>query len=327
MKKIIQIDEDKIKNLFKEDLNLVIFYNENFKLNFEKIINSENSFQAIQDNKIIFNSNDPIIINNKDNIKYYYLILYEAKIFKKLFYTINTDNREELATCAIGLYISLYILNLLTKKDKKKEDDDKEDESLNENINTFFKKLFSLFTHTQCFYGKYNFLSILIYLILISYIPLKIEYIERFIYSLEELKTVPSIIIFLLYNNNIEFNLYNNNIKEKFVENKIYYLEKKKHEHKFDLESLAGEFKCEKVECQEYMWFEVVNNIKNKKHIENVLKPIYLIEKLLNKIEDNNSIIIPDIADLNDIEQIAFLDDIYFKLRFFREDIMDEIEY
>ena len=251
------------------------------------------------------------------------MILYEANIFKKIFFSINTADRKELATCALGLYISLYILNLLSKK----TNNEKNDKDLIENISNLFGKLFSLFTKTICFYGKYNFISTLIYLIIIIHKPLKIEYIERFIYSLQELKNVPSIILFLLYNNNIEFNLYNENNKEKFKEIKILYLEKIKHEHPFDIENLSKEFICKDENCSEYMWFNIVNSKKNKKTTENALNPIHLIKKLLNKIEEHNSVIIPDIDDTNDIEQIAIWDEIYFNIRFFRDMYVDEIDY
>ena len=321
----LDINEE-IYKIFGKENNFVVFYNENFILDFNNYELLIDQFKLHSVTTIILsNLDDPIFINNKEKIKlkYYYLILYEAKIFKKIFYTINTVNRKELVACAIGLYISLYILNLLSKK----TDNEKEDKNLIDNIKTLFDKLFTLFTKTKCFYGKYNFITTLIYLILIIYTPLKIEYIERFIYSLQELKNVPSLILILLYNNDIEFKLTKNGEIKPFKEEKILYLEKIKHKHEFELEKILGDFICKNRECQEYMGFYIVNNIKNKKDYQNALNPIYLIEKLLDKIEKNNSLILPDIDYTDDIQQIAIWDEIYFNIRFFRDRYIDEIEY
>ena len=325
LKQYLNINED-IQKIFGNDNNLVIFFNENFNLDFGNYNLLLEQVQLYSKTTIFFNSmDDPILINNKDKIKlkYYYLILYEAKIFKKIFYTINTVNRKELVVCAIGLYISLYILNLLSKK----TDNEKEDKNLIDNIKKLFDKLFNLFTQTKCFYGKYNFITTLIYLILIIYTPLKIEYIERFIYSLQELKNVPSLILILLYNNNIEFKLIKKSEIKPFKEKKILYLEKIRHKHEFELEKILGNFICKNEECQEYMGFYIVNNIKNKKDYQNALNPIYLIEKLLDKIEENNTLIFPDIDNMDDIQQISIWDEIYFNIRFFRDRYIDEIEY
>ena len=75
------------------------------------------------------------------------------------------------------------------------------------------------------------------------------------------------------------------------------------------------------------MGFYIVNNITNKKDYQNALNPIYLIEKLLDKIEESNSLILPDIDYMDDIQQIAIWDEIYFNIRFFRDRYIDEIEY
>ena len=266
-------------------------------------------------------------MNNQKNLIYYYLILYEANTFKKLFYTINTKNKKELSACYIGLHTSLYILNLLTLL-KPESEEDKTNEKIISYINKLFEKLFTLFTKTQCFFGKYNFITTLIYLILSSYIPLKIEYKERFIYSLQELKDVPSIIIFLLYNKNIEFNLSQiANNTTSFKEKKILYLKKKEHEHKFELEKISSNFVCVDNNCQEYMWFDIVNSDKDEKICENALNPICKIEDILENIKNNNSLIINYIDNWDSIYQVVILDDIYFNIRFYRDDYLDELEY
>ena len=329
LNKYISFSKQKIENLFEKQINLVLFFNENFIINldrYNKVLDESDKMNKDKSSFLI-KINDIISQNNKSNLIYYYLILYEANTFKKLFYTINTKNKQELSACYIGLYISLYILNLLTllKPESKK---DKNNDLVISNINTLFEKLFTLFTKTKCFYGKYNFITTLIYLILSSYIPLKIEYKERFIYSLQELKDVPSIIIFLLYNKGIEFNLgnINNNINN-FNEQKILYIKKRKHEHKFELEKISSNFVCVDNNCQEYMWFDIVNSDKSEKICENALNPICRIEDILEKIKDKNSLIINDITNWDYIYQVCLLDEIYFNIRFFRDDYLDEIEY
>ena len=323
----ITFDKIKIEKSFGNQIKYVLFFNENFILRFDKfnkILKEVNNLN--NDKSFLLNPNDIISMNNKENLMFYYLILNESQIFRKLFYTINTKNKKELSACYIGLYISLYILNLLTLLTKESEED------INNviiiNINTLFEKLFTLFTKTKCFYGKYHFITTLIYLILSSYIPLKLEYKERFIYSLQELKDVPSIIIFLLYNKGIEFNLYQkNNDNKVFKEKKIVYLKKKKHEHKFELEKLSSNFVCVDNNCQEYMWFDIVNSDKDEKICENALNPICKIEDILEKIKEKNSLIFNDIDNWDYIYQVVILDEIYFNLRFFRDDYLDEIEY
>ena len=327
LKKHESINKEKIENIISNKINLIIFFNENFILIFDKFnkeIDEENPKQKDKSNLIKIN--DIISSNNKQNLLYYYLILYEAKTFKKLFYTINTKSKKELAACYIGLYVSIYILDLLTLL-KKETEGEKQNENIITNINTLFEKLFTLFTKTNCFYGKYNFITTLIYLILSSYLPLKIEYKERFIYSLKELKNVPSIIIFLLYNENIEFNLSQINKEEKFVEKKIYSLKKKKNEHKYELEKISSNFVCIDDNCQEYMWFDIVNSEKEEKICENALNPICKIEQILEKIEEKNSLIIPELNNWDFIYQVSILDDIYFNIMFFRDNYLDELEY
>ena len=327
LNKYITFDKEKIEKSFGKQIKFILYFNQNFILKFEKFNKALEEEKNINNDKsILLNINDIISMNNKENLMFYYLILNEAQIFRKLFYTINTKNKEELSACYIGLYISLYVLNLLTLLTKESEED------INNviiiNINTLFEKLFTLFTKTKCFYGKYNFITTLIYLILSSYIPLKLEYKERFIYSLQELKDVPSIIIFLLYNKGIEFNLYQkNNDNKVFKEKKIVYLKKKKHKHKFELEKLSSNFVCVDNNCQEYMWFDLVNSDKDEKICENALNPICKIEDILEKIKEKNSLILNDIDNWDYIYQVVILDEIYFNLRFFRDDYLDEIEY
>ena len=47
----------------------------------------------------------------------------------------------------------------------------------------------------------------------------------------------------------------------------------------------------------------------------------------MEKIEEKNSLIIPEFYDWDYIYQVCILDDIYFNNRFFMDDYLDEIEY
>ena len=104
-------------------------------------------------------------------------------------------------------------------------------------------------------------------------------------------------------------------------------LKQKKHEHKFELEKISSNFVCVDNNCQEYMWYDLVNNDKGEKICENALNPIFKIGEILEKIKNKNSIILDDINNWDYIYQVCFLDDIYFNIRFFRDDYLDEIEY
>jgi len=75
------------------------------------------------------------------------------------------------------------------------------------------------------------------------------------------------------------------------------------------------------------MWFDLVNSEKEEKICENALNPICKIEEILEKIEEKNSLILPEIYDWDYIYQVCILDDIYFNNRFFMDDYLDEIEY
>ena len=75
------------------------------------------------------------------------------------------------------------------------------------------------------------------------------------------------------------------------------------------------------------MWFDLVNNDKDEKICENALNPIFKIEEILEKIKNKNSLILDGIDKWDYIYQVCILDEIYFNIRFFRDDYLDEIEY
>jgi hypothetical protein len=49
-----------------------------------------------------------------------------------------------------------------------------------------------------------------------------------------------------------------------------------------------------------------------------VINPRYIIVKLLKKIVDNKSLFVHSYNNLNDIFQIVMLDELYFKIGFFK---------
>ena len=104
-------------------------------------------------------------------------------------------------------------------------------------------------------------------------------------------------------------------------------MKRKIHEHQFELEKISSNFVCVDDNCQEYMWYDIVNSEKDEKICENALNPICKIEDILEKIEEKNSLILPDIYNFDYLYQVCILDDIYFDIRFFRDDYLDELEY
>lgn len=335
--KINEINFNDLFNYFSKDYDL------NDKVKFiYNIIGKKNSGNKLgklglfkKYVSFFIHNKDPLIINNPDVYKYYSLILYEAKIFKKIFYAINRTSTMEMVACAMGLFLSLYIINLLYKLTNIEEND----KLLLETIYDLYDNLFILFCETKCFYGKYSFIITLMYFILTLNKNLKEDNLVRFMLELQKLKNVPSIIIFLLYNNNIEFKLVNKEIKEPYKEIKINSIEEIPHEHKFVVDKISGGFICNKSPfCEEYMSFNITNNVQKEPFKEMLINPAHLIDRILKKIEKNNSVLIPEIDDIDDIDQIAIWDYIYFNLGIFRNknpignktklrEILDEIEY
>lgn len=338
--KINEINFNDLFNYFSKDYDL------NDKVKFiYNIIGNKNTGNKLKGKLGLFkkyitffiNNKDPIILSNPDIYKYYSLILYEAKIFKKIFYAINNKTKTlEIVACAVGLFISLYILNLFFKISNNEEND----KLLLETIEELYDNLFDLFIQTKCFYGKYNFIITLMFLILTIHKPLKEDYLLKFMLELQALKNVPSIIIFLLYNNNIEFKLsVNKEIKDPYKEIKIKSIEEIAHEHKFVVDTLSDGFVCNKYPfCEEYMSFNITNTVHSEPFKEMLINPVHFINRILKKIEKNNSLIIPEIDNIDDIDQIAIWDYIYFNLGLFRDkspiannskckEILDEIEY
>jgi len=379
---LTKIDKSEDIKRIKEttSLNYIIYFGENFNLHFGQFIN--NNYKLLSNN----NGNDKDYLNfsnidfiKKDEVyeKYYKLTLDEAEIFYELFITqiIISENRKELASCAIGLFISIYIINLLSELSSKKQNNNEILEIINRNND----KLYKLFEITNGFYGKYDFLITLLFEIVSSY-QFAQKYTNLLIEKLEKEKILPSIIIILMQNHNISLNFReikkyiekndlvnkNNNIfkqgktdyqkdeeekkikmnnvleqlknkmnkgkiklnqlnnesnnKESIKEILIYNIERNKHEHEYNIiDGINNDYTCVKT-CKEHILSFTIQKTKDDiKEKINILNPKYIISKILKKILGKNSLFIYPYEDVNqDIYQIALLDELYFKIGFFK---------
>ena len=346
-----------IENIkFKTGLKYIIFFGENFELHFsqfvKKSINNYN-YLSYSDYK------DESKLSHKKffdiNEKYYKAILNEVEIFYDLYITqiIPIENREELAALAIGLYISIYIINLLSELNQ----DNKYNDNLLEIINKKKVKLFKLFEKTKGFYGKFDFLITLLFEIVFyrQFNDNFKELTEKLIKKLELDQILPSIIIILMYNHNIslDFNMIkkyneklkgnNRNINKKSERNKtdennqkkeennkienyepinevlIYNIERNNHEHNYDImKGINDNYLCENKNCTDILSFSIQEYKDGEKSFNMVINPKYIIIKIFKKILDNNSLFIHSYNDINDIYQIVMLDELYFKIGFFK---------
>ena len=126
----------------------MIFYGERFELHFGQFVNKNGNYlYKKHNNNMLNNSFIENFANNKIYEKYYKAILDEADIFYDLFITqiIVIENRKQLACCAIGLFISIYIINLMGELSSKNPNNDK----LLEMINNNKEKIFKLFNITK----------------------------------------------------------------------------------------------------------------------------------------------------------------------------------
>ena len=380
---LTKIDKSEDIKRIKETngLDYIIYFGENFILHFGQFIN--NNYKLLSYN----NDNDKDYLNlthidvyKNDEIyeKYYKLTLDEAEIFYELFITqiIISENRKELASCAIGLFISIYIINLLTELSSKKPNNE-----ILEIINKNKDKLYKLFEITNGFYGRYDFLITLLFEIVSSY-QFAQKYTNLLIEKLEKEKILPSIIIILMQNHNISLNFReikkyiekndlvnkNNNILEqrktigyqkdeeekkikmndvleqlknkmkkgniKLNKNKlnnesnekestkeilIYNLERNKHEHEYNIiDGINNDYTCVQ-NCEDIMSFTIQKTKDGDKEKIFIFNPKYIINKILKKILDKNTLFIyPYEGVNNDIYQIALLDELYFKIGFFK---------
>ena len=99
----------------------------------------------------------------------------------------------------------------------------------------------------------------------------------------------------------------------------IYNLERKPHRHEYELFSgINDDYNC-KEKCGEILGFKIKIKKDDKNLVDDfVINPRYIIIKLLKRIVDNKSLFVHSYNNLNDIFQIAMLDELYFQIGFFR---------
>jgi uncharacterized protein YggT (Ycf19 family) len=186
----------------------MVFFDENFNLHFGQFVHK--NMKIIYNNKNDIHKSDNInysrldfLENNETYEKYYKSTLDEAEIFYDLFITqiIVSENRMQLASCAIGLFISIYIIYLLSQISNS----DPNNKKILDIIYKYQEKLFELFKKTDGYYGKYDFLITLLFEIVSSKYNNN-KYTDLLIQKLEDQKILPSIIIILMYNHKISLN-------------------------------------------------------------------------------------------------------------------------
>ena len=240
-----------------------------------------------------------------------------------------------MACCAIGLFASIYIIYLLSELSSGNP----YKKAILEIINKNKEKLWKLFELTNGFYGKYDFLITLLFEIVSSY-QFDQKYTNLLIGKLEKEKILPSLIIILMQNHNISLNFReikkyiekndlankNNNILE---QRKTIGYQKDEEEKKIKmndvLEQLKNKMNKGKIKLNK---LNKLNNESNEKESKTkdgdkekifIFNPKYIISKILKKILDKNTLFIyPYEGVNNDIYQIALLDELYFKIGFFK---------
>ena len=99
----------------------------------------------------------------------------------------------------------------------------------------------------------------------------------------------------------------------------IHHLERKNHEHEYDLFSgINDDYICQE-RCGEILGFKIQVKKGDNEIYDFVNNPRYIIIRLLKQIIDNKSLFIYSFGNINDIYQIVMLDELYFKIGFFRE--------
>ena len=211
-------------------------------------------------------------------------------------------------------------------------------------------KVYRLFNKTKFFYGKYDFLITLLYIVISSRDNQKEgkkNFTELFMKSLSKDEKMLPIIILLMNNHKIsldfrvikQFIEKNNRIKkniknqtvilsenqqsfyvnyEPIKEYNIYNIERKQHQHEYELKSgINDDYFC-KEKCGEILGFKIQIKKDDNPVYDFVNNPRYMIIKLLKKIVDNKSLFVFSFNNYNDIFQIVMLDELYFKIGFFR---------
>ena len=341
-----------IENIQKYNaLKYMIFYGENLELHFGQFV--KRNIPNMEINYHFQNSECEYIAQNKNYEQYYKSTLDEAEIFYDLFITqiIPLENREELAACAIALYILIYLINLSSELNSKNP----HNETIKNIISYNQIKLYQLLVKTKGFYGKFDFLVTLLYQ-LISSRQIRDstkKFSELTMNCLTKNCIIPSILVILMNNHNIfmdfrvikkvleknsrikkniknksvifnenQKSFYNSKNYEPIKEYLITKIERMEHKHEYELlKGINDDYIC-KEKCGEILGFKIQLKEGDKninEYNDFVNNPRYIIIKLLKKIVENKSFFIHSYGDIYDISQIAMLDELYFKLGFFKE--------
>ena len=85
------------------------------------------------------------------------------------------------------------------------------------------------------------------------------------------------------------------------------------------MNGINDNYNCENKDCKINLNFTIQQNKNGRQNIEYVENPRNIINKILKKILMKKSLFIHSYNDVNEINQIAMLDELYFKIGFFKE--------
>ena len=225
-------------------------------------------------------------------------------------------------------------------------------EKIKQIIINYQDKLYQLLLKTKGFYGKFDFLLTLLYQVFSSK-QIKSENQKKLcnlmMNCLSEEKNIPPILVILMNKHNIYMDFReikkviekNTKIRKKnkinmtvmLSENQrsfylnyepikeylIYNIERVAHKHEYELfEEPNNDYIC-KEKCEETLGFKIQLKERDNIMFKTVNNPGYIIIELLKKIIENKSFFIYSYGNLTHIYQIVMLDELYFKIGFFRE--------
>ena len=311
-------NESKYFKIITENNEDFIKY-KNFRLNFDIFLNNNNN----NDNNDLINHINKIEEQSK-YINLYYsdkIIYYEIENFYGFLKTNNIEfkNKKEVIIVDIGLMISLICINKCNSK------------NLNDsyNIDYLFISFYNLFLKEKKIFTKFSFLLSLMFKIIISNDKLNKKYKQIFINELKIDNILPTISIYLLYNNNINFfdkEIYENKIDLKF---NIEFIEKiEQNGHNFDLiNNINDNYECKDIikgeKCKEILLYKI--KIKNEKEkIIPILSPLYSFKRLINFILKNKNMYCNDLNEFYgewkfDLQLIALYYKLYYDIILFPE--------
>ena len=312
-------NESKYFKIITENNEDFIKY-KNFRLNFDIFLNNNNNNN---DNNDLINNINKIEEQSK-YINLYYsdkIIYYEIENFYGFLKTNNIEfkNKKEVIIVDIGLMISLICINKCNSK------------NLNDsyNIDYLFISFYNLFLKEKKIFTKFSFLLSLMFKIIISNDKLNKKYKQIFINELKIDNILPTISIYLLYNNNINFfdkEIYENKIDLNF---NIEFIEKiEQNGHNFDLiNNINDNYECKDIikgeKCKEILLYKI--KIKNEKEkIIPILSPLYSFKRLINFILKNKNMYCNDLNEFYgewkfDLQLIALYYKLYYDIILFPE--------